>query len=145
MDEPIKGYNQTPLGNTMIKYKEFYNLKDYYLKISLTTKTEISFIIYNLKLLDSIKYYINLNLSEIHELNKLFKIYDNVEEIYEIIINIFENNYYEINKQKNELVLILYLYDISKKRKEIQITLNKNDDNNEYSRILSKELKQSKE
>ena len=123
MDEPIKGYNQTPLGNTMIKYKEFYNLKDYYLKISLTTKTEISFIIYNLKLLDSIKYYINLNLSEIHELNKLFKIYDNVEEIYEIIINIFENNYYEINKQKNELVLILYLYDISKKRKEIQIIL----------------------
>ena len=145
MDAPVFENNQTPLGNFQIKYKEFYNLNDYYLKISITAKGEISFIIYNMKLLDGIKYYINLNLNEFQKLNKLFKVYDNVEEIYENIMNIIENNNYKINNQKNNMILLLYLFDISQKRNEIQLILNKYDANNEYSRILSKELIKLKE
>ena len=140
MEAPFAGYYKTPFENMMIKYKEFYNINEYYIKLGLMKNNEITFTLYNMKILDSIKYHINLNIKEIYNLSKLFKIYDRAEEIYENIINIIEGNNYKIIKQKNNIILFLYLFDIFQKKNEVQIILNKEDDKNEYLKILSKEI-----
>ena len=126
----------TPKGNNHSKYKEFYK-NSYYIKIEVNNSQEISFIIYNIELLDSIKYQIKLQLKEFYYLSKTFKMYDTIEEIFNVLIELINNNNYEINKDTIRFIIA----DVFQKRKEIEMKLNKEDDNNEYLKILSKEIK----
>ena len=123
-----------------IKYKDFY-LGNFYLKICLNNNdNEIIYIIYNVILLDSIKYELKLKQAEIYSLSKVFKMYDNLEEIYEILCKLIEENNYKIEYKNNNMILILKICDIFKKDIEIELLLNRYDENNEYMKILSKEV-----
>ena len=133
----ISEESNTPSGNN-IKYMEFY-IDNYFLKIAINNN-DILFIIYNIKLLDSIKYEIKTNKNEIYNLNKIFRIYDNIEEIYEIFIKLINEKSYRIETNNNDIKLIFEISDIFKKKIEIELILKKDDDRNEYLKILSKEI-----
>lgn len=96
----------SPKNNSLEKddireYKEYY-LKEYYLKIGYNANNQIILIIYNIQLLDNIKYEIKIYLNDFYTVNKSFKIYDNIKEIYDALIKIIEENNYKIKKQSNE-------------------------------------------
>jgi hypothetical protein len=128
---------KTPTGYDN-KYIEFY-IDNYYLKIALNNN-EIIFIIYNIKLLNSIKYELKTNQSEIYNLSKIFRIYQNIEEIYEVFIQLIKEKNYKIEGIKNDVRIIFEITDIFKKSKEIELILKSEDDKNEYLKILSKEI-----
>jgi len=128
---------KTPTGCDN-KYIEFY-IDNYYLKIALNNN-EIVFIIYNIKLLNSVKYEIKTNKNEIYNLSKIFRIYENIEEIYEVFIQIIKEKNYKIEEINNDIRIIFEISDIFKKNKEIELILKSEDDKNEYLKILSKEI-----
>ena len=105
--------SNTTSGNN-IKYMEFY-IDNYFLKIAINNN-DILFIIYNIKLLDSIKYEIKTNKNEIYNLNKIFRIYDNIEEIYEVFIKLINEKSYRIETNNNDIKLIFEISDIFKKK-----------------------------
>ena len=120
------------------KYTEFY-IDNYYLKIALNDN-EIIFIIYNIKLLNSIKYELKTNQSEIYNLSKIFRIYETIEEIYEVFIQLIKGKNYKIEQINNDIKIIFEISDIFKKSKEIELILKSEEDKNEYLKILSKEV-----
>ena len=128
---------KTPTGYDN-KYIEFY-IDNYYLKIALNNN-EIIFIIYNIKLLNSIKYELKTNQSEIYNLSKIFRIYQNIEEIYDVFIQLIKEKNYKIEGIKNDVRIIFEITDIFKKSKEIELILKSEEDKNEYLKILSKEV-----
>ena len=121
------------------EYKEYY-FKEYYLKIGHNANNQIILIIYNIQLLDNIKYEIKIDLNDFYTVNKLFKIYDNAKEIYEALIKIIEENNYKIKIQANELKFIISIGDMFKKNNDIEFTLNKSNNNSEYMGIISREI-----
>ena len=131
----IKNENNfvTPSKN-VDKYKEFYS-ENYYFKIGINDK-EIYFIIFNIKLLNSIKYETRLKQNEIYTLSKIFKMYENLEEIYEALIKLIENNNYKIENKNNDIILSFIICDLFQNNKTIQIILYKNDKDNEYMKII---------
>jgi len=98
------------------------------------------FIIYNVKLLNSIKYEIKANQNEIYNLSKIFRIYENIEEIYEVFIQLIKEKHYKIEEINNAIRIIFEISDIFKKNQEIELILKSDDDKNEYLKILSKEI-----
>ena len=128
---------KTPTGYDN-KYIEFY-IDNYYLKIALNNN-EIIFIIYNIKLLNSIKYELKTNQSEIYNLSKIFRIYKNIEEIYDVFIQLIKEKNYKIEGIKNDVRIIFEITDVFKKSKEIELILKSEEDKNEYLKILSKEV-----
>ena len=128
---------KTPTGYDN-KYIEFY-IDNYYLKIALNNN-EIIFIIYNIKLLNSIKYELKTNQSEIYNLSKIFRIYQNIEEIYDVFIQLIKEKNYKIEGIKNDVRIIFEITDVFKKSKEIELILKSEEDKNEYLKILSKEV-----
>ena len=122
----------------MIAYKEYY-LNEYYFKVGYNAGNQIIFIIYNIQLLDNIKYEIKINQNDFYNLNKIFKMYDNIKEIYEAILKLIEENNYKIENKNNELKLIINIRDMFKKNKDIEFILYKYY-NNEYFGIICKEI-----
>lgn len=126
----------TPSGNNQSNYKEFYK-KDYYIKIEMNNFQEIIIIIYNIKLLDNIKYQIKIQLKEFYCLSKSFKMYDTIEEIFGVLIELIKNNNYMIDNGKIKFII----GDLLQNKKEIEVRLTKEDTNNEYLKILTREIK----
>ena len=122
------------------EYKEYENLNGYYLKLEHNNK-DMNIIIYNIEKLDGKKYEIKIKLNEIYLLNKLFKSFNNIKEIYEAIIKLINNNKYKIEKINNEIIFIIIIKDIFDNNNEIKFILkNINKDNDEYINILSNEI-----
>ena len=122
-------------------YNEFFYLRGYYLKIS-NINQKIKIIIYNMDLLDSIRYKIEMNLNELHLLNKVFKSYNSIDQIYKDFIELIIKNKFEIKRNIMDLILDLTLSDIFHNMFHVEILLKGNkEDNNEYINILISEIK----
>ena len=137
---------KTPKSDDTANFKEFYNLSGYYLKLS-HIKDELDIIIYDIEKLDGVKYELKIQLNDIYQLDKIFRSYSNIKEVYEMMIKLINGNNYSFKKEKKELIFLLKIKDIFNNVKEIHfITFESNDEvnihNNEYINILINEIKQ---
>ena len=138
---PIESHNPNISNKSIEKFKEFYYLlNNFYLKISYNNCDEIEMIIYDINLLDSIKYGITITTDELYEISGSFKVYDKIEDIYEIIIKLIEEKKYNIIKKEKDIIFEIIMSDILNNIKKVNIILDKIDENNEYIKILSKEI-----
>ena len=137
-------YN-SPNGNFLKDFKEYTNLKEYYLKIMQDMKY-IEIIVYNIQLLDGVRYKIKVDLEDIHSLNSMFKCFSNIKEAFNAIIKLIDNNNYKISKQEDDLIFLLTIKNIFNESNKIQFVLRKDNDNdnnmNEYINILSNEIRE---
>ena len=81
----------------------------------------------------NICYKVELNLNELYQLSKGFKICDNLEEICDLLINIFLSKKVSLLKKSQNLYIILRVSSIDGKEQKINIELNSEiikDDNN---------------
>jgi len=135
----------TPEYNDSMKFKEFYNLSGYYMKLS-HIKDELGIIIYDIEKLDGVKYELKIKINDLYQLSSSFRAYSNIKEIYELMINLINGNNYSLKKDKNELIFILKIKDNFNNIKEIQFIVGENNDkaniiNNEYIKVLINEIK----
>ena len=123
------------------KYKDFY-LGDFYLKLELTNNNELHLVNYNTKKLDGIKFFLKLTISILQKSSDLFKKFDKIENIYEIIIKIIEEKQYKLYNSANRVIFSIIPNLIINNKKEILLYLNKvsNDINNDFYKVLSDEI-----
>jgi hypothetical protein len=128
-----------------IKFEEFYNYEDYYIKICLINNEEISIICYNMNKLDGIRYEIRANIQEIYSISNIFMKFSNIKDIYQLFIDLIKENNctLEINSEKKLIFSFSINDDIRKSTKKIELFLNSAVDINtkEYINILSNEIK----
>ena len=74
------------ITTTTSKSKDFF-LGAFYLKLELANNNELYLVNYNTKKLDGIKFFLKLTISILQKASDLFKKFDKIEKIYEIIIN----------------------------------------------------------
>ena len=120
--------------------KYFFKFNDqYFLKLYLDEKRENIFILcYDAIELENKRYEIKLNKMDFNYSNRFFKMYDKIEEIYELTYEIFEFNRYKIIKPKDDSLLIELNYNLivdnnNKFRDNIQLEMKLNT-NGEFSR-----------
>ena len=130
---------------SIAKSKEFY-LGDFYLKIELTNNKELSLINYNTKKLDGIKYSLKLSLSILQKASDLFKNFDKMENIYELVILLIEEKKYKLYNSGNKVIFSIMPNDIVNNKKEILLYLNKesNDTNDDFYKVLCDEINKLK-
>ena len=129
------------------KCDEFYNIRDYYMKLFYTSNDELNIICYNMELLDGIKYQLKIELQNIYNLSNIFRQYTNMKDLYEYFIDLINEGKYELLKNKdNNLTLNLVISDIKKNDHKISFVLIHENNNNtqEYINILSTEIKNMK-
>ena len=134
----------TTILGEVLKSNEYYNLGKYYLKLFYTDGDQLNIICYNMEILDGIKYELKINLDEIYEKSNIFRQYTNMKDFYELIIDLINDNKYEIeNGNDNNLIFNLSISDIKRNNHIIKFDLvNKKCNNNqEYINILSNEIK----
>ena len=118
---------------------------NYFLKLNYIEKDDIiDFIVYNLSEIENKRYEFNISKSEFNEMNKLFKIYDNNKQIFELLVKLFDNNKYKIkfNNLNEKMNLELYFV-IVNNNVDISVELNMNlngDFRDDYNYILKKEI-----
>ena len=137
---------ETPKSDDIPNFKEFYNLSGFYLKLS-HIQDELVIIIYDIEKLDGVKYEMKIKLNDIYQLSSLFKGYSNIQEIYNLIIKLINENSYSLKKVKNEVIFLLKMKDILNNIKEIQFIVGESNNkvnikNNEYINVLINEIKQ---
>ena len=86
-------------------FKEYFNLNDFYLKISINQE-RISMTSFNSKLLDGATYQFSITPIEIKENKKYNNI--NLQDLFQKIVNSIEMGKYLINKENDCVVLSLY-------------------------------------
>jgi len=120
--------------------KEFQNLlNDYYLKVELYYDN-LKLICYNKKLLDNIRYEVQLSIDSLHQLCPAFKAYD-LKQIYEIIIKIIEDGKCEITKKDDDLIFNMKIVDPLGKDLNESIKLNgSSNKKDEFLDVLSREI-----
>ena len=130
---------------SIAKSKEFY-LGDFYLKIELTNNKELSLINYNTKKLDGIKYSLKLSLSILQKASDLFKNFDKMENIYDLVILLIEEKKYKLYNSGNKVIFSIMPNDIVNNKKEILLYLNKesNDTNDDFYKVLCDEINKLK-
>ena len=138
-----KIYNSiiSPRGDE-INYKEFENMRGYYLKLSYDIDY-ITIILYNTKILDGIKYEINFNKETFDRMSNIFKNLE-IREIYNKLIDILNEDNYKIKQSGSDLLLTLITKDKKGNEKYFEFSLIKNSEINEYLKILSNEIKKLK-
>ena len=118
---------------------------NYFLKLNYIEKDDIiDFIVYNLSETENKRYEFNISKSEFNEMNKLFKIYDNNKQIFELLVKLFDNNKYKIkfNNLNEKMNLELYFV-IVNNNVDISVELNMNlngDFRDDYNYILKNEI-----
>ena len=130
--------------NTHILFEPIEN-KKYYLKI---IKTEKNILIEANQIEDSnIFYKIKLNLNDFYQLSKGFKMFDNLEEIYDVLQNIFISKKVSIVKKDCCFFIIFIIKLLDGKEQEINIKLNENikDINTIKINKLENEIKEIKD
>ena len=120
--------------------KEFQNLLNtYYLKAELYYDN-LKLICYNKKLLDNIRYEVQLSIDSLHQLCPAFKAYD-LKQIYEIIIKIIEDGKCEITKKDDDLIFNMKIVDPLGKDLNESIKLNgSSNKKDEFLDVLSREI-----
>ena len=142
MEAPKPGF--TTVSGEVLKTNEYYNLGKYYLKLFFTDDDKLDIICYNMEILNGIKYELTKNLQEIYEISSIFRQYTNMKDLYEFIIDLINDNKYEIkNGNDNNLVFNLTISDIKRNNHLIKLVLyhEKNNNTQEYINILSNEIK----
>ena len=137
--------SKTPDNSHKI-YSDFND--QYFLKLYLDIKSQNIFIIcYDTTELENKRYEIKLSKIDLDYSNKAFKIYDTIEEIYELTYQIFEFNRYKIINTKDDILLIElnYIININDNKIEFNLKLemkpNSNGDfSNDYNYILRNEI-----
>ena len=116
---------------------------NYMLKINYLENDDlIDLICYNLFETDNKRYEISISKTELNEMNKLFKIYDNNKQIFEILVKLFNLNKYKIINLSEKMNLDLYFV-IMNNNVDISIELNMNlngDFRDDYYYILKNEI-----
>ena len=135
----------TTILGEVIKFNEYYSLLGkYYLKLFFTDGDQLNIICYNMEMLDGIKYELKIELQEIYEMSNIFRQYTNMKDLYELIIDLINDNKYEIkNGNENNLIFNLTISDIKRNNHIIKFVLINEKKNNtqEYINILSHEIK----
>lgn len=116
-----------------IQYKEYYN-DNYYLKIGINKNNNIIIRCYKSDILNNICYQKCLDIIEIKQINKIFLSFETINEIYNLILKVLNNNSYKI-EYINDIIIINI---INPNIDNIQITLDKiyNYDIFEYNKLL---------
>ena len=138
----------TTISGEVIKANEYYDLGKYYLNLFYTDDDKLNIISYNMEILDGIKYQLTKNLQEIFEMSTIFRQYTNMKDLYEFIIDLINDNKYEIkNGNDNNLTFNLTINDIKGNNHLIRFILyhEKNNNTQEFINILSNEIKNMRE
>ena len=127
--------------SSIIKYRDFY-LGDFYLKLELTNNNELHLVNYNTKILDGIKFFLKLNINILQKASDLFKKFDKIENIYDIIIKLIDEKKYKLYNSSNKVIFSIIPNRVINNQKEILLYLNKvtNDINNDFYKVLSNEI-----
>lgn len=123
-------------------FKEYDNLNGYYIKI-IYEEDNLSIIIYNIDLLDGIRYEFNNNIKELFKLTNVFKKLGKIEEIFKTITDIIDENNYTFIKRDDKLFFIIKIEESQGGDKEISFMLSKKlkDNKNDFIKIISESLK----
>ena len=121
---------------------DYYDLNSYYLKITIF-KQKLLIVIYNIDLLDGVRYILQMDVNDFHLLNKTFQAFNSIEKIYEKVIKKLINaNKIQINNNDHKFFLSFIIYDITKEPQNIVLEFKEGiRDNNEYITILTNEIK----
>ena len=115
-------------------------IKDYFINISLDEEV-ISIVIYNVTLLDNIRYEIDLELDDMQNLSIIFNNV-NIVGIYNMLINLIKQGKLNLEKQFNDLILSFLIDDAGfqiQNNPLIQLILFGERDHNEYLFYLTDE------
>ena len=125
--EPIE-INDQPISTKDIKYKKTFIKEDKKLIIFYTMKDKVIFLtIEEKENKDYYKYELNFNFQEIKERITYFKLFQNIEDIYKVFIQLFESDKYYIKKENGDVKLIIILINILGKEEHIELFFNKID------------------
>ena len=116
-------------------------IRDYFINISLDEEV-ISIVIYNVTLLDNIRYEIDLELDDMKNLSSCFN-NTNIIGIYNMLINLINQGKLNIEKQFNDLIFSFLINDIGlpiNNNSPIQLILFGEKDHNEYLVFLTDEI-----
>ena len=133
-----------PLSDTIINFKEFYNIGDYYMKLFYTDNEKLNIICYDIKKLDGICYENSIGIQEIYNLNNIFRQYTNIKDIFELINDLINEQKFNIIKNnENNIIFSFTITDIKRNNQNVEFILaNKNSNNTkEYIDILSNEIR----
>ena len=145
MDEPsgklpIESNTPTPLLNALeYDLKDSDNSDDYNVKIAESNKKSLIFQVFTKDHLSNYCYQVDYSLEDFQKLSKGFKMCESIDEILEIVKEIFNSKkaQIKIEKGKNKVIILLYIILLGGKEQEIQIELNqKNLDLNEINKEL---------
>ena len=109
---------------------EPYENKNYSISIN-KTEQNIKIETYQVEALN-ILYKVELNLNEFYQLSKGFKIYDNLDDICDLLINIFLSKKVSLLKKSQNLFIILKVSSMDGKEQEINIELNSETSKDNY-------------
>ena len=109
---------------------EPYENKNYSISIN-KTEQNIKIETYQVEALN-ILYKVELNLNEFYQLSKGFKIYDNLDDICDLLINIFLSKKVSLVKKSKNLFIILKVSSMDGKEQEINIELNSETSKDNY-------------
>ena len=136
-------------SNTPDNSKIFFAFNEqYFIKFYFDVESKNIFILcYDTNELENKRYEIKLNKMDFDYSNKIFKMYDKIEEIYAITYEIFELNRYKIINSKDDIILIELNYIINIDKNMIEFNLefemkpNTNGDfTSDYNYILRNEI-----
>ena len=130
---------------TTAKSKDFF-LGDFYLKLELANNNELYLVNYNTKKLDGIKFFLKLTISILQKASDLFKKFDKIEKIYEIIIRLIEEKKYKLYNSSSKVIFSIMPNNIINNTKEILFYLNRasNETNSDFFKVLSDEINKLK-
>ena len=120
-----------------LKYKEYTNLNNHYLKIILT-KECLSLIGFNTEILDNILYQFSITPEDIMNNNKIKNI--SLAQLYDKIIDLIEKKKYLISGNKNTIVLSIFEGESFDINKDLQFFLIKSidDQSGTYEKAMKK-------
>jgi Leucine-rich repeat (LRR) protein len=129
------------INTTILKYRDYYT-GDYYLKICLTSNNELLITTYNIKKLDAIKFSLKLNIGILQKSSNLFKKYEKIEIIYDLLLKIIDEKKFKISNNSNKIIFSIMPNNYINNNKEILLNLNREiyDTCNDYYKVLSDEI-----
>ena len=125
-------------GNSYV-FKEYFNMKDFYIRISLQENQDIHLVCYNSSLLNGIKYETLIKSEEISQKTNNFS----AQQLYEITIKKLDENKCTIQSDENAINLVLLeTSNIFPQNKDILLSIPKNKSHvsTDYEKVLSNEI-----
>ena len=142
MEAPLPA--QTPEDISFTDFKEFPNLlNEYYLKVGYSKDNQLILICYNIILLDNIRYEAKISITELYQLSSAFKTYQNISQIFEVILQIINNGNFEIVKESKKILnFIITITDMFSNNIKALISLQESnsDKRDEFLNVLSNEI-----